>query len=455
MSGYWTNDSVLEFAGERDPLEAIEGAAQQAVYEAVEAGWGGPPFDPFELARIRDIEVIPRNELREARTVAVDSGHIAIEYNPARPRHRVRFSIAHEIAHSLFGDVAREPRYRHNPAKGPPDGWQLEMLCNVAAAEFLMPTEVLGDLGEKPLPIEDLMGLRATFGVSAEALLRRATKLASHPVAMFAAARTDPESLDSDFRIDYTVPSLAWEPPIRRGKKLPASSVLAECTAVGFTARREEDWSDSLRAVSVQAVGTPPYPGQRLPRVLGWLAPRGVSRVNRPGIEVLNGDATSPRGSGERMIVHLLNDRTANWGGEFALALRERFPESQEDFREWIGEDPSRLRLGAARVVRLGRGLSVASLVAQRGYGSSAKPRIRYRALQEALEMVAETANEAGASVHMPRIGAGQAGGRWAVVREIVEETLIRKGVPVTVYIPPGQPIVEDPGPYTALQLNL
>jgi hypothetical protein len=455
MSNYWTNESVLEFADGRDPLEAIEEAAQQAVFRAIEAGWRGPPFDPFELAEIFEIDVIPRNELREARTVQVGADAVAIEYNPSRPRHRVRFSIAHEIAHTLFGDVAREPRYRHNPAEGPPDGWQLEMLCNVAAAELLMPTEVLGELGEKPLPIEDLMGLRATFGVSAEVLLRRATKLASYPVAMFAAARTNPDSLDSEFRIDYTVPSPAWKPEIGRGKRLPADSVLSECTAVGFTAKREEDWTGSLRGVTVQAVGTPPFPGQRLPRVLGWLTPHGVARTKRPGFEVLHGDATVPRGTGERLIVHLVNDRTANWGGQFAIALRDRYPETQEDFREWVAADDAHLQLGAARIASLGGGVSVASLVAQRGYGPSAKPRIRYGALREALEIVAQAAKEAGASIHMPKIGAGQAGGRWPVVREIIEETLIRGGIPVTVYVPPGQSIAEEPDPYTALQLDL
>ncbi|MBS1845658.1 MAG: ImmA/IrrE family metallo-endopeptidase [Actinobacteria bacterium] len=454
MGDYWTNESVLAFAGSRDPLEAVEEAARTAVFEAVEAGWKGPPFDPFELARLRDVEVIPRNELREARTVPADGG-VAIEYNPTRPRDRVRFSIAHEIAHTLFGDVTREPRYRHNPSAGPTDGWQLEMLCNVAAAEILMPTEVLGEHARKPMRIEELMALRATFGVSTEALLRRATKLANYPVAMFAAARTHPDALDSSFRIDYTVPSLAWGPKIRRGTELPGESVLAACTAVGFTARGEEDWPDSPRGLSVQAVGTPPYPGQRLPRVLGWLRPKGVSRVKRIQIDERHGDATRPHGSGERMIVHLVNDRTANWGGQFARALSQRHPQSQDDFRSWVDEDSARLHLGATRIVRMGGGLSVASVVAQKGYGPSKKARIRYSALRDALSAVASTAAETGASLHMPRIGAGQAGGRWPLVREIIEETVIRAGVPVTVYVPPSQEIADDPEPYTELRLNV
>lgn len=454
MNDYWTNESVLAFAGSRDPLEAVEAAARAAVFEAVEAGWHGPPFDPFELARLREIDVIPRNELREARTVPAD-GAVAIEYNPTRPRDRVRFSIAHEIAHTLFGDVTREPRYRHNPSAGPADGWQLEMLCNVAAAEILMPTEVLGEHTRKPMRIEELMGLRATFGVSTEALLRRATKLANYPVAMFAAARTRPDALDSTFRIDYTVPSLAWRPEIRHGTELSGESVLAACTAVGFTSRGEEDWPDSPRGLSVQAVGTPPYPGQRLPRVLGWLSPKGLSRVKGVQIDERHGDATRLHGRGEQIIVHLVNDRTANWGGQFARALGQRYPESQEDFRSWVHEDPGRLRLGATRIVRIGTGISVATVVAQKGYGPSKKARIRYGALRDALAEITGAAEKTGASLHMPRIGAGQAGGRWPIVREMLEEVVVRAGVPVTVYVPPGQKIADDPEPFTELRLDV
>jgi hypothetical protein len=451
---YWTNKSVLEFAGGNDPMEAIEAAARDAVFRAVEAGWEGPPFDPFELARLREIELAPRNELREARTVASGTG-LAIEYNPTRPRDRVRFSIAHEIAHSLFGDVAREPRYRHNPAAGPADGWQLEMLCNVAAAEILMPTEVFGEHTRRPMRIEQVLELREVFGVSIEALMRRATKLAEHPIAMFAAARTDSDSLSSGFRIDYTVPSLAWSAPIPRGTQLAGGSVLADCTAVGFTTRGEERWPGLQRALSVQAIGTPPFPGQRLPRVLGWLTPKGMAAEKRAGIDERHGDATDPGRNGDRVIVHLVNDRTSNWGGQFARALRERYPEAQEDFRDWVSADPRNLKLGATRIFVIHPGLSVGTVVGQKGYGPSKSPRIRYSAVRSALDRITKHAKETGASLHMPRIGAGQAGGRWPLVREILEEVANRAGVPVTVYVPPGQRIVEDPEPFTELRLDI
>ena len=353
MTTYWTNESVLHFAGDRDPVEAVEDAAQKLVLDAVERDWRGPPFDPFELARILQIPVVAKQELRDARTIPVAGGKVAIEYNPTRPPQRLRFSLAHEIAHTLFPDVADAARYRANPQTGPPDAWQLELLCNIAAGEILMPTDSLSGLRAGELEIERLMGVRREYGVSTEALLRRATKLSVLPIAMFAASRTDPQKAASGFRIDYTVPSRAWSAPVRPGQRRPADSVLAECTAVGFTAKRREDWSAALAGIEVQAVGAPPFPDQRFPRVLGLLRPRGVRASPDIEIVTVHGDATEPRGSGPGLIAHLVNDKTPNWGGAFARALRERYPEAQEAFRAWVREDPDRLNLGEAHIAEV------------------------------------------------------------------------------------------------------
>ena len=38
------------------------------------------------------------------------------------------------------------------------------------------------------------------------------------------------------------------------------------------------------------------------------------------------------------------------------------------------------------------------------------------------------------ASVHMPRIGCGLAGGKWELIEQIIKEELITKEIAVTVY---------------------
>jgi hypothetical protein len=442
---HWTNDSVVEFAGEQDPIDAIETFAQRVVFEAAEAGWSGPPFDPFELARLRGIPVLARQEVPDARTVPVGGSKVAIEYNPTRPQARLRFSIAHEIAHTFFPDVSKAARYRSKPSTGPSDAWQLELLCNIAAGALLMPTGSVPELHELELELERLIPLKDEFGVSTEALLRRAIKLTVRPATMFAMSRTNPQEAASDFRLDYAVDSRAWSLDLPRGTARPSSSVLAECTAVGFTAKAQEDWTGSGQRVQVQAIGAPPFPGHRFPRVLGLLTPiRSARAVHEGEYTVLHGDATDPRGSGPRVIAHLVNDKTPNWGGAFATALKEAFPLAQEEFRRDIRLHPEALALGSVSFCEVGENLSVATMVAQHGYGSSTKPRIRYAALKECLSRVAAFAEDARASVHAPRIGAGQAGGHWPIVKELLDESLIRRGIDVTVYVPPGQVVNES-----------
>jgi hypothetical protein len=51
---------------------------------------------------------------------------------------------------------------------------------------------------------------------------------------------------------------------------------------------------------------------------------------------------------------------------------------------------------------------------------------------------VAQFALDRRASVHTPRIDGGQSGGAWDTVEEIIRDTLVAKGVRVTVYdLPP------------------
>ena len=92
-----------------------------------------------------------------------DSG---LNSNPTRPAARVRYSVAHEIAHTLFADCAAHVRHRAARAELSGDEWQLEALCNVAAAELLMPLGSFPNLREESMTIERLVQLRRTYAVS-------------------------------------------------------------------------------------------------------------------------------------------------------------------------------------------------------------------------------------------------------------------------------------------------
>ncbi|PPS81091.1 hypothetical protein BZZ08_05693 [Streptomyces sp. MH60] len=74
-------------------------------------------------------------------------------------------------------------------------------------------------------------------------------------------------------------------------------------------------------------------------------------------------------------------------------------------------------------------------MIGQRGTrtGSKGVP-VRYEAIGSALGRLAGKAAELDASVHLPRIGCGLAGGEWSRVEPLISDRLVRRGIPVTVY---------------------
>jgi len=437
----WTHPSVralLDADTEGDPMATIERRARELALSAMEEGWTGPPYDPFQLADALGIEVVARQDLEDARLVA-KNGSPRIEFNPQRRPARIRFSIAHEIGHFLFNDYGERVRYR-DMSQRRDDDWQLEVLCNVAAAEFLMPAGAFPIQESEDLSLTHLLDQRARFGVSTEALLRRVVKLTDRPACLFAAARLGG---DEGFRIDYLVDSRAWRPHIAAGHHVGPHSILSHCTAVGFSDHATERWFNE--EVLVQAVGVPPYPGDTFPRLVGFLEPAGKVSATDVGIRYVRGDASQPPQDGPAIIAHVVNDRARAWGGRgFAASLMTRFPAARDDYGAWASGGDR--RLGGLHVANAGNDLWIASLVAQAGYGDSVstRPRLRLAALRQSLEALASVANEHHASVHIPLIGTGQGGTAWPKVRDLVLEELADRHVRTTVYVLPDAAMPED-----------
>ncbi|MEK7994356.1 MAG: ImmA/IrrE family metallo-endopeptidase [Planctomycetota bacterium] len=432
--GFWTNASVRLLAGQGDPLEVVQKRAREIVLQAMDQGWSGPPFDPIALSGLLDIPVLPRADIRDARTVPQGESGVCIEYNPTRPRGRLRYSVAHEIAHTLFPDCAERIRNRSAYHELQGDEWQLEVLCNVGAAEFLMPIGSLQSQSVEPLSIDRLLALRSRFDVSTEAILIRTVHVTEGPCSAFVASRIDRGAREGQYRLDYAIPSRSWSIRVPTGLFLSEQSVVQECTAIGYTAKGDEVLPSVNEKVHLECVGIPPYPGCFYPRVAGLMTGTPASAAS-PEITYLKGNALEPRGEAQKIIVHVVNDATPNWGGRgFAVGLKQKWPEAQREFRSWAEANRAHLKLGQVHVVRVSDDVSIASMVCQKGYGPSAKPRIRYAALEECLSKVAEVAGRIQAAVHMPRIACGQAGGAWFIVEELISSALLGSGVPAFVY---------------------
>lgn len=154
------------------------------------------------------------------------------------------------------------------------------------------------------------------------------------------------------------------------------------------------------------------------------------------GIQYVTGDATEPQGEGNKIIAHICND-IGLFGAGFAKAVTQKYPRVKEFYLM-----ASKYELGRCQSLYVRRGVWVVNMIAQHGVRSQRNPKpIDYEALRRCLAKIYDTiaapdrlAFSQGASVHMPRVGTGLAGGDWSIIEPIIEEELCAKGVSVTVY---------------------
>jgi O-acetyl-ADP-ribose deacetylase (regulator of RNase III) len=411
----------------------MERKARSLALRAMDDGWAGPPFDPLALAEWLNIPTEARGDIPDARMVPLPDASMILEYNPMRPRGRLRFSIAHEIAHSLFADCAAEVRNRGVTPRRASDNWQLEVLCNIGAAELLMPLGSFSHFAGKELSIKSVMELRKQFDVSVEACMIRIIKLAQSQCAAFCASK----HADGDYRVDYVLPARGWSSPISTGQRVPAGSVIEDANAIGYTATGTETWGKA--SVRVECVGLAPYAESVTPRVVGLLIAQADLKRTGPELIEVNGDALRPRGKGPKLVAHVVPNTPRVWGGAgFASKVRRSYPDAWTQFkRETIDQHRTPV-LGEILLTPIGDDITFAHMVAQQGIGASDSPRLRYSALAQCLAELRMKAFELGATVHMPRIGTGHGGASWDVVKELITDELVIQGVSTTVYSLPA-----------------
>ena len=179
-------------------------------------------------------------------------------------------------------------------------------------------------------------------------------------------------------------------------------------------------------------------------------------KINLMPLHYTKGDATAPQLSGNKIIVHICND-VGGWGKGFVIAISERWSAPEATYRNWfknkISEtsdkvefqrvehrdkysDEKKFELGNVQFVKVEADLWVANMIAQTGIkrDKEGNPPIRYPFVSEGIERVREFAKVQHASVHMPRIGCGLAGGNWDTIEPIISEELIAHGIDTTVY---------------------
>jgi Zn-dependent peptidase ImmA (M78 family) len=153
---------------------------------AAERGRPDPPFLAEDLARLQGVKRIERIELGDTAALLLgeQDGYV-IKVNMKHSFYRQNFSCAHEIGHTLLH------QFEHQQSNGSIDfripclsirQRDKERLCDMAAAELLMPRDVLEQhlsrLGTSVLAIEQLSRV---FMVSKPAVAVRIAEVSQEP----------------------------------------------------------------------------------------------------------------------------------------------------------------------------------------------------------------------------------------------------------------------------------
>jgi len=163
----WRSKAALYLFAEAGSPPTMSDAVR-IVVERLMNGISCPPTDLDAVSRkvnvVRCVEedIAGSGELR-----STDSG-LTITYSTFLSPTRRRFTIAHEIAHAYFEDnwtdLARPGR-------------EVEQLCDMIAAEILMPTRPLSERIAEPLTMEAILQVARSFRVSLSAAAIRCSEL--------------------------------------------------------------------------------------------------------------------------------------------------------------------------------------------------------------------------------------------------------------------------------------
>jgi len=430
----WTHESVLLMIKEsdnKDPYEEIKARARELVFRGFEKGWEGPPYSPIKLAEIMGIDVTPNDSVLDARVITKPGNKFQIQYNPFQIPTRVNFSIAHEIAHTLFSDCANATRNRES---NPIDNRQLEQLCNAAAAEIQLPYAIFSnDANNAPASMKGLIELARKYKASLESVFMRYTEVIDQPCAILIGIF----QADNKIMVDYYKSSRSFSLAIPENFQIPPDSNAYECTSPGWTAEEICEWDIFQgKKYVVSSVGISPYKRDTKPRVGILIMPEESAKHDADyGKIILEfGDATKPRGSGKKIIAQVVNT-SASLGRGFGYSLAKNYPIIKDKLKEWSA-DKTQFILGSTNLVQVDKEIFVFQMLAQKGlFAKGDEIPLRYKELRQCLIQLRKIALENNFSVHMPAIGAGQAGGDWEIIIGMIHDELINFEIKVNIYL--------------------
>jgi O-acetyl-ADP-ribose deacetylase (regulator of RNase III) len=125
------------------------------------------------------------------------------------------------------------------------------------------------------------------------------------------------------------------------------------------------------------------------------------------------------------IIAHVCNNVGA-WGAGFVVPLGKKYPAARNRFIiDAHAALPDRVPMGTVQFELVEPGVIVANMIAMNGVASGRNPRpLQMDQLAICLIKLNAMAERYKATVHMPRIGAGLAGGDWQEIASLLTRTM-------------------------------
>lgn len=146
------------------------------------------------------------------------------------------------------------------------------------------------------------------------------------------------------------------------------------------------------------------------------------------------GDASEVPATGWHIITHCVSDNGRSYGKGFALQLGRKYPYARMNYKRMAADGELQGGMSLSIFPVDGRKLQIVDLVAQHGLGRQS---LRLEWLDLCMHFLVVWAIETNATIHMPRIGCGLAGGKWEDVEAVILKTFnqpLASLVPIIVY---------------------
>jgi Zn-dependent peptidase ImmA (M78 family) len=158
-----------------DPVDAILWHARTLV---IESGLSRPPYSPASYAELRNVRDITEKDMAVDGRLIPGFDSFMIELRKDRSQQRKNFTCAHELAHTFFYEAVPSIKQRRIQSQEPNHDPEEELLCNIAAAEMLMPSSSIREISSdySPSP-EALRQISDIFETSLAATVVRIVSL--------------------------------------------------------------------------------------------------------------------------------------------------------------------------------------------------------------------------------------------------------------------------------------